>query len=272
MYFAHDPVDKSPPKEGITRPPRGVLSFIRPESLMLYHFDETLVHKHSELSRRMCKRHRRRAARRGNLGVHSGQEESYQPPVSPPSIDEIEFTGYQNCENPFNVNASHFTLFFFGAPYCFHSLKFIPKLAKFIYEQNKQYESSSNSTQIQQIENVDAAHIETYASTFGSENKRVKQLQCIFIPDSLHQMSIQNLCRGTGIYFFKEPNDKGLSSVRSLFQVTYIPTVIVVNNETGKVVTDCARTAIEFNPTCAVQAWHSGNSGANIIVRFCTMS
>jgi hypothetical protein len=287
------------------RTPRGVLSFIKPEALRQYAYDESLMHTHALKSRRMSKRQRRRATHSGSpviqghtlSGSHGDTNvpSPYDPPMvlSSNSSDGDEAGKEKNNGNgpsplmaqndhcdleshgtekeglvPFDASQTEFTLFFFGAPYCFHSLQFIPRLANFVHEQNARYAGDAHCDSALQQKESDAPEL---PAVVESTTKK-RPVQCVCIPDAMHQPAIQNFCYGTGMYYFDDPSDIGLSSARAFFQVSYIPAVIVLNNATGKVVTDCGRTAIEFSPDKAVEAWRVGYSGASMFWKFCTMS
>jgi len=55
--------------------------------------------------------------------------------------------------------------------------------------------------------------------------------------------------------------------------VSVVPTVVVVNNKTGKTITDCGLDAIQYHsssPKNVLDFWREGNSGVSLLVRATT--
>ena len=53
-----------------------------------------------------------------------------------------------------------------------------------------------------------------------------------------------------------------------------VPTLVVINNSTGKIITNCGMEAIEYNqhhnPKLAVEAWKQGNDSIPFYARVAT--
>jgi hypothetical protein len=73
-------------------------------------------------------------------------------------------------------------------------------------------------------------------------------IQYICIPDCVRVNEAEKMLYGTVFYYCPQCNlDPSYTSIKALTQVHWIPVVIVVDNVTGKEITDRGRTAIEFN-------------------------
>mmetsp|Transcript_48537 Transcript_48537/g.71990 ORF Transcript_48537/g.71990 Transcript_48537/m.71990 type:complete len:253 (-) Transcript_48537:34-792(-) len=217
-----------PTKSKYKRNARGVLAMVSGKPVNFSSYDETENAKSNAI---LSKNVRRRRRRRDNnapseeLGLHASE-----------------------VTKNFNHEASEFTLFYFGAPYCPHSLQFTPVLANFMHDANS-------------VKSVDSSDADDATAT----------LQCICILDSTSDTNNAKFCRGCGFHFLQS-DFEDVGSIRAILSISMIPTVFVVNNKTGRVITDWARTAIEFNAEGAVEAWRAGKDGVPISRKVCTIS
>jgi hypothetical protein len=79
------------------------------------------------------------------------------------------------------------------------------------------------------------------------------------------------MLHGTGFFYFPQCNlDSSFQSIKTLIPIQWIPAVVVIENQNGKVITDWGRTAIEFNEESCVEAWRDGKSGASYLWRLLT--
>jgi hypothetical protein len=75
-------------------------------------------------------------------------------------------------------------------------------------------------------------------------------------------------CGGTGFYIFPS-----LSILPTVLNVTQLPTIIVVDNQTGKTLPSDAILAIERNDSdTVITAWQQGKSGLSCIQKIITVS
>lgn len=136
----------------------------------------------------------------------------------------------------YDTAQSDFTLFFFAESTCRNSLRVGPMVAEFVRRD---------------ISNNDGK---------GSTHP----CQVICIPNDEDSRGVDTLCTGMGFFHMpiRHPNRRACIT---LLSVSRVPTVVVVNNSTGRVVTDRGLEAIEQNPLGAVEAWNKGYSGASLL-------
>ena len=145
------------PYEKKAKPPRGILSFIVSDSLLMSVYEEgknarQISSAAGGLSKRARRRHRREISRTvDNNGNESNISGHY--PCDDPSLYSLDTPNNRAVENIvallpqyYDHNKSEFTLLFFCAPYCHHSLRFLPKLAHFVHFQNERYNSSRSGS------------------------------------------------------------------------------------------------------------------------------
>lgn len=235
----------------LTRAPRGVLSFINIESLELSPYNESVNSSCVSATRRITKRTSRRNQSNeamlsgetcdGNTTDQVASSQEVQSDRLTPTVPIVASSGSIKYDH----NNSEFTLLFFGAPYCRHTLKFIPKLAQFVRFQNEQKLLNSIAPQ--------------------------RVIQCICIPDCINVSDVRRMLHGTGFFYFPQCNlNSSFQAIKALIPIQWIPAVVVIDNQNGKIITDWGRTAIEFNEESCVEAWRNGKSGASYIWRLLT--
>jgi len=238
----------------IRKSPRGILSFITNESLELSPYIAAAHSNCVTTTRRITKRTRRQNQAKGvSFAVETCDGITTDEVASPPVVQSNAC-----CLTPtlriavssqtikYDHKNSEFTLLFFCAPYCRHSLQFIPKLAQFVRFQNEHRINSIASLPTMVI-------------------------QCICIPDCINVTDVRRMLYGTGFFYFPQCNlDSSFQSIKALIPIQWIPAVVVIENQNGKVITDWGRTAIEFNEESCVEAWRNGKSGASYLWRLLT--
>mmetsp|Transcript_9986 Transcript_9986/g.11453 ORF Transcript_9986/g.11453 Transcript_9986/m.11453 type:complete len:243 (+) Transcript_9986:57-785(+) len=152
---------------------------------------------------------------------------------------------------------SEFTLLYFGASYCKHSRLFTPKLAKFVQTSNIKINGGSKR--------------ESTDPDIEVSNLHLKRVQCVCIPDAATDDEIELFCAGTGfMYLLLEHENR--NSIKTLCSISSVPTVVVVKNSTGRIITDWGNVAIEYNEDNAIEAWSRNESGAPLMRQMCTVS
>ena len=248
------------PNEKKVKPPRGILSFIVSDSLLMSVYEECKNARQISLAAGgLSKRARRRYRREIGRTVNNNGNESNisgHDPCDNPSLYSLDTPNTRAVENSvalsrqyYDHNKSEFTLLFFCAPYCHHSLRFLPQLAHFVHSQNERYNGSSSLGR-------------------GQTNKCTIAMQCICIPDCSSGIEAKKMLDGTGFYYFPQCHlDPSYTSIKALTQIHSIPTVLVVDNVKGNVVTNWGRTAIEFNGDGCIDAWRMGQPGVSLFWR-----
>lgn len=238
----------------IRRAPRGVLSFITNESLELSPYSESVNSSCVSTTRRITKRARRwnsdnEVMLSGDTCDGNTSDEVTSSQEVPGDACRVAPTlpiAASSQSSMYDHNNSEFTLIFFGAPYCRHTLQFIPKLAQFVRCQNEQ--------RLNSIESLPKMVV-----------------QCICIPDCINVTDVRQMLRGTGFFYFPQCNlNSSFQSIKALIPIQWIPAVVVIENQNGKIITDWGRTAIEFNEESCVEAWRNGKSGASYLWRLLT--
>jgi hypothetical protein len=257
-----------------TKAPRGVLSFITNDSLQLATYSAVTNVRRATATRGVTKRARRRQQLReeGSRPVATSDGDtsddfnsppnvtlssSLSPPVKSAAAGFTSITSNVESLPPFQYghNNSEFTLLFFCAPYCRHSLRFAPKLAEFVHSQNERF----------------SCNLAERDPTMESSRPNMA-MQCICIPDSVDINDVQHMLHGTGFFYFPKLNlDTSFKSIKALISIQWIPAVVVIDNLNGKIITEWGRTAIEFNEEGCVDAWRNGYSGANYFWRLLTV-
>ena len=174
-------------------------------------------------------------------------------------------------------NETEFTLLFFGASYCRHTMHFATILSNFVHITNTT-NNNNNST---------------------DDNNTNDIIQCIYIP---MDDDLKDTINYSGLGFFSllsssllNNNDKATNRqtrniLCALCTISIIPIVVVINNKTGNIITDNGRYVIEQIATRlhqyddsiisgsgditndVIEKWRCGYSGASFFSNLCNIS
>uniref|UniRef100_A0A7S2DZ02 Uncharacterized protein n=1 Tax=Helicotheca tamesis TaxID=374047 RepID=A0A7S2DZ02_9STRA len=224
---------------------RGILSFVTGQ-LSYYPYNADIVANYSSRprTRRYC---RERYEKEDDDVEHGG------------GGGDGNFAGERKRnyeEEEYDPTKSEFTLFYFGESTSLHCLKVTPVLARFVNGLNHsrdEREEDSNTT---------------VTSSKGSSCDKVLPCQCICIPNDSTVSGYETLCSGMGFWCMDFQHCNRLGIIR-LLSVSVVPTVVVVNNATGRTVTDLGLDAIIHHDDSytLLNAWRKGESGVNMFVR-----
>lgn len=210
----------SPSSKTVGTSRRGILSLIN-TPLHYFPFDEEALldaNNPSNLKPRRRRRRKKEAAEAVSNLAERGQNSPFHQGMSDPSV-----TG----EKEYDPATSEFTLFYFAESGCLNSIRFTPKLARFVRD-------------------------------------RSEACQCVCVPNDAINEQAESVCRGTGFYCLPFYHANRAAIIR-LLSVSMVPTVVVVNNSTGSRITDHGMQAIDMNRDGAVEAWRSGGSGVALL-------
>mmetsp|Transcript_20505 Transcript_20505/g.31600 ORF Transcript_20505/g.31600 Transcript_20505/m.31600 type:complete len:240 (+) Transcript_20505:76-795(+) len=214
---------------------RGILSLVD-DSIPHFHFDKGFL----EETNVILKRHKKRTKPKT-----SGDEEEAS------SSSGTVAVATNNTIEDYIPRYSEFTLFFFADASNINSIRLRNVVANFVNDCNSQKSICSSSN------NKDNGQPATTSC-----------MECICVPNSSYQIEL--FFKGTGFWCLPL-NHKNRSAIIQLLSVSQVPTIIVVNNSTGRCVTKYGLEAIESHHEESssqeelVQEWRKGLSGLSMI-------